>query len=183
MRVQNLHSVFMSGQPLGVECACGRRQLLSHKQLGGCDGNMKELRRLKEQLKCLGCGQRPKELRVRRPVVAPNTGRLAINCVAHFRWRQAVATTEGAGLSGVCSPMVSNLCKSVYTCRAHGRSICPYEEVGHTNPRNVGHKRPFRSLMVCRPGVTFVGNAVLAVGHQSVVTERAMDLVKHLAFG
>ena len=79
--------------------------------------------------------------------------------------------------------MASNLCKSVYTCRAHGRSICPYEEVGHTNPRNVGHKRPFRSLMVCRPGVTFVDNAVLAVGHQSVVTERAMDLVKHLAFG
>jgi hypothetical protein len=25
---------------------------------------MKELRRLKEQLKCLGCGKRPKELKV-----------------------------------------------------------------------------------------------------------------------
>jgi hypothetical protein len=64
MRVQNLHSVFVSGQPLGVECVYGRRMLLSHVQLGGCDGNMKELRRLREQLKCLGCGKRPKELRV-----------------------------------------------------------------------------------------------------------------------
>ncbi len=54
----------MSSQPLGVECACGRRVLLTHEQLGGCQGNMKELRRLKDQLKCLGCGQRPKELRI-----------------------------------------------------------------------------------------------------------------------
>jgi hypothetical protein len=62
-RAPNLHSVYMSGQPLGVECECGRRALLSHAQLGGCKGDMKELRRLKEQLKCLGCGKRPKELK------------------------------------------------------------------------------------------------------------------------
>jgi hypothetical protein len=54
----------MSSQPLGVECQCGRRVLLCHEQLGGCRGNMKELRHLKEQLKCLGCGQRPKDLRI-----------------------------------------------------------------------------------------------------------------------
>ena len=64
MRVQNLHSVYMSGQPLGVECQCGRRQLLSHAQLGGCDGNMTELRMLQPRLKCLACGGRPKELRI-----------------------------------------------------------------------------------------------------------------------
>jgi hypothetical protein len=63
-RAPNLHTVYMSGQSLGVECVCGRRTLLSHAQLGGCKGDMKELRRLKEQLKCLGCGKRPKELKV-----------------------------------------------------------------------------------------------------------------------
>jgi hypothetical protein len=62
-RAANLHSVYMSGQPLGVESVCGRRTLFSHAQLGGCKGDMKELRRLKEQLKCLGCGKRPKELK------------------------------------------------------------------------------------------------------------------------
>jgi hypothetical protein len=62
-RADNLHTVFMSGQPLGVECVCGRRQLLTHAQLGGCRGNMKELRQLKKQLKCRACGQRPKDLR------------------------------------------------------------------------------------------------------------------------
>jgi DNA-directed RNA polymerase subunit N (RpoN/RPB10) len=35
-RAPNLHTVYMSGQPLGVECVCGRRTLLSHAQLGGC---------------------------------------------------------------------------------------------------------------------------------------------------
>ena len=62
--MRNLHSVYMSSQPLGVECVCGRRLLLSHEQLGGCQGNMKELRRLQQQLKCLSCGARPKELRI-----------------------------------------------------------------------------------------------------------------------
>ena len=60
----NLHSVYMSSQPLSVECQCGRRQLLSHEQLGGCQGNMMELRHLKEKLKCRACGKRPKELKV-----------------------------------------------------------------------------------------------------------------------
>ncbi len=31
-------------QPLGVDSVCGRRQLLTHAQLGGCKGDMKELR-------------------------------------------------------------------------------------------------------------------------------------------
>jgi hypothetical protein len=40
----------------------GPRVLLSHAQIRACDGNMTELRNLK--LKCLGCGKRPKELKV-----------------------------------------------------------------------------------------------------------------------
>jgi hypothetical protein len=38
--------------------------LLTLAQLSGCKGDMRELRHLKEQLKCLGCGKRPKELKV-----------------------------------------------------------------------------------------------------------------------
>jgi len=63
-RLENLHSVYTSGQPLGVECVCGRRQLLSHAQLGGCRGDMTELRALQKRLKCRGCGERPKALRI-----------------------------------------------------------------------------------------------------------------------
>ena len=55
-RTPNLHTVAVSGQPLGVECVCGRRVLLAHDKIGARQGNMKELRR-QEQLKCLGCGQ------------------------------------------------------------------------------------------------------------------------------
>ncbi len=63
-RLPNLHEVYRSGQPLGVECRCGRRQLLAHDRIGASEGNMEELRFVKKKLRCLGCGARPKDLRV-----------------------------------------------------------------------------------------------------------------------
>jgi hypothetical protein len=38
--------------------------LLTHAQRGGCKVDMRELRHLKEQLKCFGLAKRPKELKV-----------------------------------------------------------------------------------------------------------------------
>jgi hypothetical protein len=60
----NLHSLYLSKLPLGVECACGRRVLVNQGKVDARDGNMKELRFVKERLKCLKCGKRPTELRV-----------------------------------------------------------------------------------------------------------------------
>ena len=51
-----LHSLAHSGYPLGVECTCGRRSLLSAAQVGARDGNMTEIRNLR--LKCTGCDSR-----------------------------------------------------------------------------------------------------------------------------
>ncbi len=61
-RVTNLHTVWMSGHPLGVECECGRRALLSHDKIDAHSGNMKELRQLK--FKCLACGSRKVTFRI-----------------------------------------------------------------------------------------------------------------------
>ncbi len=47
-RAPNLHTVACSGQPLGVECVCGRRTLLAHDKIDAFKGNMKELPRAEE---------------------------------------------------------------------------------------------------------------------------------------
>ncbi len=73
-RFENLHSVARSGQPLGVECICGRRVLLAQDKIGTHRGNMTELRELQKHLKCLGCGRRPKELRTFSTAEQARTG-------------------------------------------------------------------------------------------------------------
>lgn len=54
--VENLHSLWHSHLPLGVECGCGHRALVDARTLGAHDGNMKELRSLK--LRCTACRAR-----------------------------------------------------------------------------------------------------------------------------
>ena len=51
----NLHSVYVTLQPLGVECMqCQHRAALAHDKIGAYSGNMKELRQL--SFKCTACG-------------------------------------------------------------------------------------------------------------------------------
>jgi hypothetical protein len=51
----NLHSVYMSGEMLGVHCiACEHRAVLTDKELGNLRSNMKRLVDLK--LRCARCG-------------------------------------------------------------------------------------------------------------------------------
>ena len=53
----NLHTVYMYGQPLGVECnGCGRRALAFADRVNGFKGNMRELRTLR--FLCSKCGSR-----------------------------------------------------------------------------------------------------------------------------
>lgn len=57
----NLHSADCYGQPLGVIClGCGKRGLLSLKQIGAHSGDMKRLHDL--PLKCPRCGSRGVQL-------------------------------------------------------------------------------------------------------------------------
>jgi hypothetical protein len=51
----NLRSVYMTSQPLGVECMqCQRRAALAHDKIDAHSGNMKEVRQL--SFKCTTCG-------------------------------------------------------------------------------------------------------------------------------
>jgi hypothetical protein len=51
----NLRSVHMTGQPLGVECLqCRHRAALAHDRIGAHAGNMKGVREL--SFKCTACG-------------------------------------------------------------------------------------------------------------------------------
>jgi hypothetical protein len=51
----NLRSVYMTGQPLGVECMqCQHRAALAHDKIGARAGNMKGVREL--SFKCTACG-------------------------------------------------------------------------------------------------------------------------------
>lgn len=60
---ENLHSLTMSGFPLGARCrGCGRRNLIDPKRLDAHDGNMKELRELR--LVCSRCSSRDVETRL-----------------------------------------------------------------------------------------------------------------------
>ena len=53
----NLHTVFVYGQPLGVECrGCGHRGLAFEDRVEDLRGNMRELRRL--GFVCQACGGR-----------------------------------------------------------------------------------------------------------------------------
>ena len=55
--VQNLHTLYMHGQPLGVECtACGHRAIAYEGKAEDLKGNMRELRRHK--FVCSKCGSR-----------------------------------------------------------------------------------------------------------------------------
>ena len=52
-----LHSLYMRGQPLGIECrSCGRRATLFDGEVEAFKGNMRELRSFK--LMCQTCGSR-----------------------------------------------------------------------------------------------------------------------------
>lgn len=56
-RTPNLHTLYMHGQPLGVECqSCGHRALAFADKLDQCKGDMTELRPLR--FKCQSCGSR-----------------------------------------------------------------------------------------------------------------------------
>jgi hypothetical protein len=46
----SLHSLYLSKLPLGVECACGRRVLVDQAKVDARDGNMTDLRFVKERL-------------------------------------------------------------------------------------------------------------------------------------
>ncbi|MGQ3300742.1 hypothetical protein [Reyranella sp.] len=52
----NLHTLVCYGGPLGVECTCGRRAVVSCEALGAHSGNMKLLRSLR--FVCRECGSR-----------------------------------------------------------------------------------------------------------------------------
>jgi hypothetical protein len=55
--VNNLHTVYVHGQPLGVECTgCGHRALAYEGEVEDLKGNMRELRRL--GFVCSKCGSR-----------------------------------------------------------------------------------------------------------------------------
>lgn len=54
--IQNLHTLDSSGGPLGVECRCGRRAIVSGEALGARPGNMREIRSL--PFVCRECGSR-----------------------------------------------------------------------------------------------------------------------------
>jgi hypothetical protein len=54
---KNLHTVYMYGQPLGVECrGCGHRALAFADKVDELKGNMRELHRLR--FRCSACGSR-----------------------------------------------------------------------------------------------------------------------------
>lgn len=56
-RTPNLHTVYMHGQPLGVECrSCGHRALAFADKIDECRADMTELRDLR--FKCSACGSR-----------------------------------------------------------------------------------------------------------------------------
>jgi DNA-directed RNA polymerase subunit RPC12/RpoP len=56
-RAYNLHSVYMHGQPLGVECkGCGHRALAFADKVDQLKGDMTELRTLR--FVCQACGSR-----------------------------------------------------------------------------------------------------------------------------
>lgn len=55
-RVENLHTLDCYGGPLGVECRCGRKAIVSGAALGAHSGNMRELRTLR--FVCRECGSR-----------------------------------------------------------------------------------------------------------------------------
>jgi len=52
----NLHALVGYGGPLGIECQCGRRGLISGEALGAHSGNMKAIRSLR--FVCRECGSR-----------------------------------------------------------------------------------------------------------------------------
>ena len=52
----NLHTFDSHGGPLGVECVCGRRGLISGEALGAHAGNMKTVHSLR--FVCRECGSR-----------------------------------------------------------------------------------------------------------------------------
>lgn len=54
--IQNLHTLDSYGGPLGIECHCGRRGIVSGKALGAHAGNMREIRSL--PFVCRECGSR-----------------------------------------------------------------------------------------------------------------------------
>lgn len=54
--VQNLHTLHGYRGPLGVECTCGRRGVVSAKTLGLYPGNIREIRAL--PFICRECGSR-----------------------------------------------------------------------------------------------------------------------------
>lgn len=52
----NLHTIDSYGGPLGIECRCGRRGLVSGEALGARAGDMKPIRSLR--FVCRECGAR-----------------------------------------------------------------------------------------------------------------------------
>ncbi len=55
--VQNLHTLYGTGLPLGVLCTkCGNRRAIDGATLGAFDGNMRQLRSLR--FRCTSCSAR-----------------------------------------------------------------------------------------------------------------------------
>lgn len=80
-------------------------------------------------------------------------------------------------------PMANCVQEPAETGGAYKRFVRPYEEVERANSRYLGHRRTVGSVMERRPGVTRVGDPVLALSLRSFLAERALDLLKHPSLG